>query len=436
MSMVFNRYAAFLLGLAVLAGFSPKAMASGSGAFRVELPDAGALGKGTAFVGEANTPAAVYYNPAGLNQLKGSEVSVGASFLAPQVDYKPFAGNEVQMRRNKFLIPHFYAAVPVMADKLTVGLGATSYFGLGTEWAQDSPLRYATTEAVIENKDYMLTAAYQATEQWSFAVSADNDDSKASKSKKLLQGGTGEDGDFQLKVKDNAWGYRLATMYKLNDRHQFGLMYRSRIGHIYEGKAYLDHLNNNNGSVPYQAIFGGTSYETRLTEKFTLPQSVVMGYSFKPAGKWTFNADVEWMDWSSVKHEAINWVDETNTTRLSVLNGGNPAPRDWKSVWSEAIGAEYAATDHLRLRGGYYHHNTPIPQANWEPNLPDSDSHGLTAGFGYDVSKNLTVDMAYSALIFEARTIDNTVGDAFGSNVDGTYKQVIHMALMTFTYKF
>ena len=36
--------------------------ASGSGAFRVETPDAGAFGKGSAFVGEANTPAAEVTN--------------------------------------------------------------------------------------------------------------------------------------------------------------------------------------------------------------------------------------------------------------------------------------------------------------------------------------------------------------------------------------
>ena len=424
-----------VLGL-FLVGSSSVVMAAGSGAFRLETPDAGAMGKGSAFVGEANTPAAIYYNPAGLNQIKKPELSLGTSFLAPQVDYESSSntnGNEVQMHRNTFWVPHLYAAIPVVTDKFTLGLGATSYFGLGTEWTQGSPLRYNTTEAVLENKDYMLTAAYQATEQWSLAVSADDDDSKVSRKKKLLQSG-GADGNSQLKGKDNAWGYRLATMYKVNERHQFGLMYRSRIKHKYEGKLYMDNLNNNGNS--YQAIFGAPYYETKFTEKLTLPQSVVLGYSFKPTSRWTLNLDVEWMDWSSVKHEAANWTDETNATRLSVLNTGNPAARDWHSVWSQAIGMEYAANDRLRLRGGYYHHNSPIPQDTWEPNLPDSNSHGFTTGFGYDVSQNLTLDFAYSALIFEQRKIDNTVGNDFGTDIDGQYKQFTNILLATLTYKF
>ena len=424
------------VGILFLVGAS-NVMAAGSGGLRVESPDAATIGMGNAFVGEANRPSAVYYNPAGLTQIKSTEVSVGVALLAPQSDYKNTAGDTTQMRRNTFFIPHLYAAVPII-DKLTIGLGTTSYFGLGTEWAQDSNLRYVSTESVIENKDYMLTAAYQVTDQWTFAVSADNDDTKASKAKKLQQA-SGTDANFQLKAKDDAWGYRIATMFKVNNQHQFGLMYRSSISHRYEGKAYIDGLDASPtlfgmglSSNSYSGVFGGSSYETRLSEKFTLPQSVVIGYSFKPTSKWTFNLDLEWMDWSSVKHDAINWLDETDASRLAILNGGNPEARDWKSVWSEAVGAEYAATDRLRLRGGYYHHATPISQNTLHSNLPDANSHGIATGFGYDLTKHLTVDVAYSAIFYETRKVTSDINSA----INGTYKQFVNTAYLTLTYKF
>ena len=425
--IVLYNVSVFLLG-------SMNVFAAGSGAFRVETPDAGAFGKGSAFVGEANTPAAIFYNPAGLSQINKAEISVGTTYLAPQVNYEASSGTEVQMQRNSFWIPHLYAAVPI-SDKLIVGFGATSYFGLGTEWAPDSPLRYEATKSSIIDKNYMLTSSFQATDQWSIAVSVDNDDSHADKSRKVFQSTGLDDANQQLKVKDNAWGFRIATMYKVNNQHQFGLMYRSRINHTYHGKAYLTGLNNA-GSTPFAAIFGGSSYETKVTEKFTLPQSVVVGYSYKPNNKWTFNFDLEWMDWSSVKREALNWTDETDPTRLAVLNNGNPVPHDWHSVWSQAIGAEYSATERLRLRGGYYHHASPVPQATWDPNLPDASSHGFTTGFGYDLSKNLTLDMAYSMLIYQQRKINNTVGDGLGSPVDGQYKQIMNIVMATMTYKF
>ncbi len=410
---------------------SKNSFAAGSGAFRAETPDAGAYGKGSAFVGEANTPAAIYYNPAGLNQMKTAGISVGTTFIAPQFNYSS-SSDDVQMRRNTFWIPHLYATVPI-TNKFAVGVGETSYFGLGTQWADDSPLRYIATESVIENKDYMFAASYQASNHWSFAVSADLDDSKAEKNRKLLQTG-GTDGDLKLKGADAAWGYRLAAMFKLNDQNQFGLMYRSRIFHKYEGNAYLDNLNNNGNF--YQTIFGDTSYKTKISEKFALPQSIVLGYSFKTKNKWTFNFDVEWMDWSSIKREAINFLDETDPTRLAVLNTGNPTSRNWESVWSEAVGAEYAVNDRFRLRTGYVHHSNPIPEETFDPSLPDANSHGLSAGWGYDVTKHLTVDLGYSFIVYERRNIDNTVGNIFGANVDGKYTAYLNVALMTLSYKF
>ena len=84
---------------AFLVSFSSQnAFAAGSGAYRVEAPDAGALGMGSAFVGEADTPAAVYYNPAGINQMSRPEVSVGDAIIAPRGQMTQPNGNTVHSR--------------------------------------------------------------------------------------------------------------------------------------------------------------------------------------------------------------------------------------------------------------------------------------------------------------------------------------------------
>ncbi len=413
------------------------AFAAGSGNVRLELPDAAAVGKGSAFVGEANRPSAVYYNPAGISQL-GTEVSLGLTTLQPQIDYKSGAGNTVQMRRNTFVFPHIYFTTPLVKDKFYFGVGESSNWGSGNEWAEDSPAtftRYSMLRNEFENKDYMFVGAYKLNDQLSFGIGIDNDDSKINKEKKLFQA-TQSDANLQLKAKDNTWSYRLATMFKVNNRHQFGLMYRSPIHHKYEGKLYLDNLQHGASTTDYRTYFGDTSYETNVTTKFTLPQSVVLGYSFKPTNKWTFNFDLEWLDWSSVKRQAFNWVDETDPTRLAVLNTGNPQDRDWNSVWSQSLGVEYAATERLRLRGGYAHHQTPIPKETIDTSFPDSNSHSLTTGLGFDLTKQLTLDLAYVGAFYEAYKIDNNVDSVFGANLNGRYKEFVSIATATATYKF
>ncbi len=408
-----------------------QAVAGGSGAFRIEVPDAAATGMGSAFAGEANTPAAVFYNPAGMTQMKGNNMSVGASLIQPKGNYRsPSDDNKTKMARDSFIIPQGYFVTDLGLPKFALGFGAGSFWGLATDWGQTSVLRYSTTRAEVTNQDYMIAGAYQLTDQVSLSLGVDVDDSSVDKQKKLAQG-AGADGNFRIKASDTAVGFRVAGMYKVNEQHQFGLMYRSRIEHKYEGKVHLDNLSDS-GSTPFQSIFG-TSYETAVVSKSILPDSVVLGYSFKPTKKWTFNADVEWMNWSVINEEELAYPGETNPTRQAVLNNGNPASRDWRSVFSASLGGQYDVNEKFRVRGGYYHHQSPVPGDNWEPNLPDAPCNGITTGFGYDLRKDLTFDLSWSGILYSKRVVDNGVADG---SINGIYKQWTNLVYATVTYKF
>jgi long-chain fatty acid transport protein len=182
----------------------------------------------------------------------------------------------------------------------------------------------------------------------------------------------------------------------------------------------------------YEAIFGGTSYETDVVSKMTLPDSILFGYSFKPTSKWTFNADVEWMNWSVINEEEIALTSETDPTRNFVL-AGTPTPSDWVSAISLSVGAQYDVSERFRVRAGYYHHNSPISGATWQANIPDSPSHGITLGFGYDFTKSLTLDLAWSGIYYMKREVDN---DMAGGTINGTYRQTCSLLYLTATYKF
>ena len=386
------------------------ALAAGSGAFRDETVDAQTLSMGNAFAGEANTPAAVYYNPAGLNQINSTTITLSDAVIAPRADFKSSTGDDIQMRNHEYDVPAFYAVVPIIKNKFTIGIGSGSYWGLGTDWANDSAVRYAATQNNLTNIDSMITGSYQVTNQWSLAVGVGNDYTKADENLNFPNSALDSSiyhvtvGDIhqELKATDDAWGYRLATMFKINDQNQVGLMYRSPIAHKYSGNAYIDNI----GPTYSNALFSGaTSYETKVTEKLVLPQSVVLGYSLKPTDKWTVNLDLEWMDWASIKQELHSFPDAPSYLS-SFLNTGNPLVHDWSSSWSEGIGTEYKLTDRFRLRAGFYHHGTVGPNEYFDPAMPDLQAFGVTGGFGYDLTKNLTIDVGYSAQFFRARKID------------------------------
>ena len=199
------------------------------------------------------------------------------------------------------------------------------------------------------------------------------------------------------------------------------------------GNVYADNIG-----AYWQGQIAGlpSSFETKAEEKSVLPQSVVMGYSFKPTSKWTINADLEWVDWSSTKYQTLTYPGATAQQLAFLGLGTNPTPADWHSAWSESIGAQYAVTDRFRVRLGYYHHEGVIPDATFNPELPDSNSNGYTTGFGFDITKRLTLDIAYSALFYDSRSITNSVSSVFGGNVDGKYKNSTNIGLVSLTYKF
>jgi long-chain fatty acid transport protein len=430
--MLLFRAVVVAVSVFIACSFNQNAFAAGSGAYAVEVPDAAALGMGSAFVGEADTPAAVYYNPAGINQMSSPEVSVGDAIIAPRAHMTQPNGNVVHEQNNEYNVPNFYAVIPVIPNKLSIGAGSGSYWGLGTNWGTNSPLEFAATQANITDIDNTLVASYQVTDKWSLAASADNDYSRVDESYAFsnVNFGSNANGGVELKGRDDAWGYRLATMLKINDQNQVGLMYRSRINHDYTGKVTVNGISP--GAMGYFGL-NGSSIVTDADLKSVLPQSVVIGYSLKPTSKWIINLDLEWMDWSSNKNQTITYPNATTSQAAFLTAGGSSTAENWHSAWSESIGTQYSVTDALRLRLGYYHHGRVVSDANFNPDIPDSNSNGYTAGFGYDFTKRLTLDVAYSALIYDSRTIINSVASG---TVDGKYSQIVNIGLASLTYKF
>ncbi len=429
--MIIVAICALLLGI-----LGQNAFASDNGVFKLELPDAVAVGMGGAFVGESDRPSAVYYDPAGMTQMDTAEVSAGLTMVQPQIKFEsliPNNGNTSEMNRINYLFPDVFVTMPLIKDKLYLGIGESSDFGGGNSWAADSFSQYATIKDSLENQDYRIAAAYKINDQWSFGAEAISDQSKFEHDQGINQG-TGTNVDAFFKANDDAWGFDVGGMFKLNEMNQFGLNYKSPIQHTYDGTLYLNNLSPFSLGSP--GFFNGTSFSTRAIQKLTLPQSVTLGYSFKPTHKWTFNFDLEWTDWSQYKRQTVFYPNVTSPGQLAILSTGNPQARDWNSVWSESLGVQYAVTDKFRVRGGYSHHQSPVPKATFDTEFPDGDSNSITAGMGYDITSRLSLDIAYVAAFYQPRNVINTVDNVYGAFLSGKYSEFVNIGTISLTYKF
>ena len=59
----------------------------------------------------------------------------------------------------------------------------------------------------------------------------------------------------------------------------------------------------------------------------------------------------------------------------------------WQDSWAYRVGLEKKFGECWAIRVGYYYDNTPQPDFDVSPLLPDNDRNVYTAGFGYNTER-------------------------------------------------
>ena len=114
-----------------------------AGGFGLNEQGAKASGMANAFAAQANDPTAVYFNPAGIVQLDGTQVTIGASPVIPQAKFDSSTtdpagirgtspGNITNMDDKIVAVPNAYVTQKIN-DYVSFGFGTFSNFGLETE---------------------------------------------------------------------------------------------------------------------------------------------------------------------------------------------------------------------------------------------------------------------------------------------------------------
>ncbi|PAU57456.1 OmpP1/FadL family transporter [Pseudomonas indica] len=132
---------------------------------------------------EAADPSTIFYNPAGLARLPGTQVTGGMSILLPRGDYEDGGstdvfGNPVEGDAGSYLpdaaaAPNFYFSRQ-LNDNVTVGLGIFVPFGAKLDYKEDWSGRYGIQSASLETVNFNPSIAYRFNEHHSigFGVSA------------------------------------------------------------------------------------------------------------------------------------------------------------------------------------------------------------------------------------------------------------------------
>lgn len=403
-----------ILGI-VLALIKSNLFASG---FFLYHHDAKAQGQAGAFIAQADSPSAVYYNPAGMSQLDGTQISLGSEFILLQTEYENVAGISEDLEEEWTPVPHIYLTSDFNTEKLTFGLGIYAPFGLGTSWKDTGLLRYVATNTDFNMVNINPGVSYQLSPGLSLAVGVDYYNVYSYISKKKVNMIVG-DAEQKLEVDGNGLGVNLGILWKPAKSHSFGLAYRSSVDVDLDGDVVTKNIPAGLG-LPTQIKYN-------VSSEITLPSVISCGYAFRPTDKVKVECDLYWVEWSTV--DKVKIKDKSTGTTLSEVT------YDWDDTFIFALGGEYYLNDKWTLRGGYSFQQKAVPEKTFTPSLPDSDLHVIALGLGYTREK-FSIDIAYSVGLYNKRSIENDVGTSIGTTVDGDYSSTIHYIGITLGYKF
>ena len=194
---------------------------------------------GAGMTAAADDASAVFYNPAGITQLKGIHTMFGATFINPNYNVvtegTPTGDQETGLKSYWHTIPHAYYTQQ-FSDRIWFGLGAFSRFGLETEYPENWAGRYSSYHGHVQSIEINPNVAYKINSALSVAGGLNITYFNFNHYQRKIPTALG-DVDASLEADAWGWGFNLAAHYKPVDWFSAGISYRSRVSQHLEGDA-------------------------------------------------------------------------------------------------------------------------------------------------------------------------------------------------------
>lgn len=401
--------------------------AAGAHAAGFNLLEQTASGIGNSYAGSAANPenaSTIYFNPAGMSELEGFQLSGGLTAIRPSFKFKndgstgpggvvPLGTNNGGDAGSWGFVPNLYASWQ-LAPRWHVGLGIGAPFGLKTEYDDDWIGRYHSREFDIKTININPSVAYKVNDQLSIGAGVNYTQLDATYRRAAYMPGTG-DLNAKLKADGDGWGWNAGLLYKVTPATRIGLSYRSTVKVNVDGDTKITH------------DVAGLIAKRDASSTVKLPDTAIFSVAHDLNNKWQLLADVSWTGWSSIKSLDIN-------------NGGAPFDDElelkFRDTWRVALGANYRYNERWTLRGGLAWDQSPIRSNQYRPtSLPDNDRYWASIGARYSPNDKLSVDIGYAHLFVKSTRIDNNT-DVTKGHVKGKYDAKADLIGVQVSYRF
>jgi long-chain fatty acid transport protein len=342
---------------------------------------------------------AMYWNPAAMSGLPGSEVVIGSELIIPDTHlgstvpagaFGPLGPATTQSgftRSDSGLVPTTAVGFVYKPEDsaLSLGLGVFTLAAGGVNFPGDpnNPILAPTgplnqfllgpNAASAMILGIVPSASYQVTDKLAVGFSPMLDVSVVSFDPAFF----GPTSQLDIRAPRQFptgshtrpfWGggFRTGMTYKVADHLTAGFSYTS--------PQWFEKWKFNAREADGDPLF--------FTTLFTLPQVFSAGLAYDGFDRLLLEADLRWFDYSTSK-----------LLGDPVIEGG----AGWHSIWAVALGARYQLTDCLSVQLGYLFNENPVPSqlAVFNTQLPALTQNTISVGSYYQLNDCIGVSMAY-----------------------------------------
>ena len=419
-----------LLSAAVAVGLLSTSTVTQAAGF--QLAEYSATGLGRAYAGEAamaDGADAQWRNPAMLTYLEGTQVSVGAIYVDPNIDIDgtstSMMGQSTSSNSSDFahsaVIPNFYVSHKYN-DKFALGFAAGTNYGMETDLGKDFGGANHGNEASVTTMELNLNAAYQVLESVSIGggvryIMAEGSFGAVSTANSLVPLPAGTALKY-MEGDDTAWGWQVGTAWQINESNRLGFTYKSEVDLTLEGYAKGFGFNQANPAAHKSGSMD-----------LALPATAELASFHQLTEKVAVHASINWTNWSSFKELVADFPGE-NSVEIKQEN--------WEDNYRFALGTTYQMTPKLALRSGIAYDTSAVSEEHRTATIPETDRTWLSIGAGYQWSEQLTLDAGFTYILAKDAKMHetDTAADLFGGSFEGEVTGSIWLVGIQANYRF
>lgn len=394
--------------------FSSSSMAGG---YRVAIQGQKALGMAHAATAMSDSSETVFFNPAGMTQLKNDlEMNLGISLIDSKIAYQNSNTLTQAETDNPLGTPINAYIAKKASDKLSYGLGIYTPYGNTVKWDDDWAGSHLVNNITFKALYLQPTIAYQFSDSMSIGFGPTYVIGEVELNKNLssaLSDSNGNRSNVTISQSNiSEWGYNLGLMAQASEDITIGVTFHSEI----KMKARGGSAKFANIPTSLQTVYKDTTFDADLP----LPAELNIGVAYKTSPQTTWAFEINRAYWSAYKELKVSFD--------STLIADSVNARNYSDANIFRVGLQHRLNNDLTLRAGIYKDESPVGTGYFAPETPRNDSLGYTAGASYKMSKNLDLDFSFLLLTFKEidGSYDHIIeSDGSTSSFGGTYKSSV-----------